>query len=127
VACLLVDANLAPAVAVSLRRAGHDAVHVSEVGMAAAPDIAILQRAVAEQRSIVTFDLDFVHLLAVGGLAQPSLILVRMRSARTADVVARLTAVLVREAAILERSAIVTVDEHKLRVHELPLRRASPG
>ena len=65
---------------------GHDAVHVSEVDMAAAPDIAILQHAIAEQRSIVTFDLDFVHLLAVGRLAQPSLILVRMRSAHTADV-----------------------------------------
>jgi hypothetical protein len=40
-------------------------------------------------------------------------------------VIPRLTAALVRETEALERGAIVIVDEHKLRVHGLPIGRAA--
>jgi predicted nuclease of predicted toxin-antitoxin system len=39
----LVDANLSPRLAVSLTEAGHDAVHVADLGMSRATDLGILE------------------------------------------------------------------------------------
>jgi len=43
----LIDNNLSPLLAESLRAAGHDAVHVRDLAMQAAPDLVVLERAQA--------------------------------------------------------------------------------
>ena len=48
----LVDANLSPRIADRLGQAGHDAVHVHEVGLTTADDDAILKWA-SEARAVV--------------------------------------------------------------------------
>ena len=56
---LLVDRNLPPRLAQQLTDAGHDAVHVRDLGIASAPDPQILERAVQESRvARVLLDLD---------------------------------------------------------------------
>ncbi len=45
---LLLDANLSPEIARLLKEAGHDAIHVSEVGLLSAPDPEIMEAAVQE-------------------------------------------------------------------------------
>jgi len=42
---LLLDANLLPGVGRRLKEAGHDAIHVRDVGLLSAPDPEILQAA----------------------------------------------------------------------------------
>ena len=51
--------------------AGHDAVHWVEVGEPNAPDRVILARAHHNRQVILTQDLDFGTLLAVGGWRHP--------------------------------------------------------
>lgn len=58
----LIDAQLPPALCVWLRERGHDAVHVSEIGMIAASDTEIAARAEADDAVLVSKDEDFVTL-----------------------------------------------------------------
>jgi len=57
----LTNENIAASVVAGLRDAGHDVLSVKD-SMSGAPDTAILARAVAESRVLVTFDKDFGEL-----------------------------------------------------------------
>lgn len=56
---LLLDQMLDSDVALSLRAAGHDVIQVSELGLATAPDSAVLDHAVQHGRVLVTLDEHF--------------------------------------------------------------------
>ena len=62
---LLLDENLSPNVAAQLQAEGVDVVHVRERGMLGATDHAVLDRAFAEERILVTMNVaDFEKLAA---------------------------------------------------------------
>jgi predicted nuclease of predicted toxin-antitoxin system len=56
----LVDAQLPPRLAAALRDAGHEAEHVFDIGLVAAPDIEIWRYAERIGATIITKDSDFV-------------------------------------------------------------------
>ena len=119
---LLVDANLSPEVARRLREAGHDTVHVAEVGLLSAPDSVILQAAADQDRILVTADADFGALLALGSLATPSVVLLRsadhMRPTEQGDLLA---ANLPTIAEALREGTIASLARDRLRVRTLPI------
>jgi predicted nuclease of predicted toxin-antitoxin system len=120
---LLIDANLSPRVAAKLREAGHDAVHVADVGLLSASDEAILAHAVASHQVIVSADTDFGELLAVSGAARPSVVLLRSADRLTPYQQAALLADnLPAVAAELDRGAVVSIARGRLRVRQLPVR-----
>jgi predicted nuclease of predicted toxin-antitoxin system len=119
---LLIDNALSPRVAAGLREAGHDAIHVRDYDMARARDPLILQRAAEESRILVTSDTDFGALLALGRLDHPSVILLRVPSSRTTeDKLALLLAHLPSIEPVFVDECIVVIEEHRLRVHRLPI------
>lgn len=120
---LLVDQNLAQRVAVGLREAGHDAVHVAERGMQRAEDVAILELASAEGRVIVSEDTDFGALLAESGAIAPSFVLLRGSEPVTPDgQVAVLVANLPALEGELAEGAIVVFARGRIRIRPLPVR-----
>ena len=120
---LLVDQNLPPRLASLLVDAGHDAVHVRDLGLASAPDPDILDRAAAEGRIIISADTDFGALLAHRRATRPSVILVREIVGLTPeDMAERLTAQLPALAPHLSSGAILALTAGGARVRDLPLR-----
>lgn len=73
----LVDAQLPPALAIWLREAGHEAVHVEEVGRREADDGVIWDYAVQSGAIIVTKDEDFAARSAQAAIA-PKIVWLRV-------------------------------------------------
>lgn len=117
----LVDQPVSPRVAEALRNAGHDALHVRELNMAAAPDIAIMERARQEARIVITQDQDFGTLLAASHSATPSVIRLRLRDARAESHTRVILDNLPLFEASLNSGALVVISETTIRVRRLPI------
>ena len=118
----LIDNALSPIVGEELHRAGQDAVHVREIGMAAATDADIFDRAAQDDRIVVSADTDFGTLLALRKAKTPSVILFRHGSQhRPSDQAALLEANLPQLADALQAGSIVVIQPDRIRVRALPL------
>lgn len=104
-----------------LRQQGHEAVHLREEGLQRLTDDQILLKARSESRTVLTMDLDFGYLLAVGGQELPSVILFRLSDERSQVVNARLAEVLARCANDVQAGAIISVGDTAIRVRRLPI------
>ncbi len=114
---------MAPRFAKLLTQAGHDAIAVRDLGLADASDDEILDRAIAEKRTIVSHDTDFGTLLAFRNISSPSFVLIRSSDSMTPDEQAEL--VLGNLALIeddLTEGAIAVFARGRLRSRRLPLR-----
>src|SRR5919201_2817079 len=85
----LIDNALSPALAALLQQAGHNAIHVRDLGLQHADDEVIFDRAAAEHRIVVSADADFGTLLAVRSSRQPSVIQFRGGGSRKPGAPAR--------------------------------------
>ncbi|WP_026875367.1 DUF5615 family PIN-like protein [Jiangella gansuensis] len=103
---------------------GHDAVHVSEIGLASTDDSIIVARAAADDRTVVSCDHDFVQLLYASGGTKPSLLLTRKVDTLTSTELAELVlAALSRELMdFLDAGVIATLTPDRVRVRPSPLR-----
>lgn len=120
----LVDANLSPVVAAALRDAGHDSVHVIDRGLFTADDDRILDEAAHDDRVILTADADFGALLAIGGLAKPSVML--LRSSDHLDPPEQAALILANLPQLeddLDAGAIASISRSWVRVRNLPVER----
>jgi predicted nuclease of predicted toxin-antitoxin system len=104
-----------------LRAAGHDAVHLRDEGLKRLSNGDIFQKGFAEQRIVMTFDLDFGEILAGSAGQVVSVVLFRLHDTRTNHVIERLQNVLDQSSAELLAGAIVVVEESRHRVRKLPI------
>ena len=124
----LLDENVSYRVCPPLKTAGHDAVHVGEIGLTSTDDQVILDRARSQDRVLISGDHDFVQLLFSSGDIRPSLILVREVDALPSAALAELllAALPGQLTELLLAGAIATLTPDRVRVRPLPL-RPGPG
>jgi predicted nuclease of predicted toxin-antitoxin system len=119
---LLVDNALSPVVARLLIDAGHDAVHVRDLGLAGADDGILFARATEDDRIVVSADTDFGTILALRALRKPSFVLWRRATPRRPEQQAPIIASVLEDAREpLESGAIVVIDANRIRIRKLPI------
>ena len=117
----LVDNAVSPALARGLAAQGFDAIHVRDLGMAAAPDDEIFDLAAQQDRIIISADTDFGTLLAFRISAKPSFILFRQTDKRPTTQLRTLVANLSQLENDLLNGCIVVFDDRRIRIRALPI------
>ncbi len=118
----LIDNNLSPLLAEGLKAAGHDAAHLRDLGMQAASDPAVLQRAQLDERVLVSADTDFGGLLSRSRATGPSVLLIRrLAGRRAAEQSAIILANLDQVAEDLTAGAVVVIGDDWIRIRRLPM------
>jgi predicted nuclease of predicted toxin-antitoxin system len=116
----LADENIPGRLVEALRLAGHD-VAWARLDCAGADDRAVLVKAVAEQRIVVTFDKDFGELAARSGLSAPSgVILIRLSLARPADTIRRIATLIDARPDWAGHVAVIEPGRLRLRLLDSP-------
>ena len=116
----LADMGISLSTVRALRDADHDAVHLHERGLQQLADDAVMDLARREARVVLTFDLDFGDLLALGLLDSPSVVIFRLSDETPASVNPKLAEVLERCEAALAGGAVVVIEDTRYRVRALP-------
>jgi predicted nuclease of predicted toxin-antitoxin system len=113
--------NLSPRTVEALQRQGWDIVRVSDLLPVTASDEEILELAQREGRVIVTQDLDFSALLALGDYSRPSLITLRLSFTDPETVTCRLLDVVPGIEHRLREGLAVTIEDVSVRARRLPI------
>ena len=117
----LADAGVSPKTVEFLKQLGHEAVHVRTLGLQRAPDAELVERARADASVVLTFDLDFGEILALGILDKPSVIIFRLADERADSVNQSLSIVLAERLAELQSGVLILVEDTRYRVRKLPI------
>ncbi len=118
----LADVGVSLTTVKALRQEGHDAVHLREQGLQRLPDEEILGKARQENRIILTFDLDFADLLALGMAQSPSVMIFRLSNETPASVIPRMLSVIQERRKELEEGAIIMIEDSRYRLRRLPVK-----
>ena len=117
----LADMNISPQTVNALAAEGMDIIRVPNLLPANASDESILSLARQQERVVITQDMDFSALLALGGHDQPSLVTLRLLNTNPEVVSQRLRQVLPQTEAALRAGCAVTIEDHTVRVRQLPI------
>src|SRR5712691_6709169 len=90
----LSDAGISSNTVEFLQQLGHDATHVRALGLQRAPDARVVDLARTDGSIVLSFDLDFGDILALGVMDKPSAIIFRLADEHADSVNARLKTVL---------------------------------
>jgi predicted nuclease of predicted toxin-antitoxin system len=113
--------NLSPSTVADLNSDGIDIVRVSSLLPVTASDREILDLARCEGQTVITQDIDFSALLALGGYNRPSLITLRLLDTEPDLVTRRLREVLPCIEVALCEGIAVTIDDSNVRIRQLPI------
>jgi predicted nuclease of predicted toxin-antitoxin system len=115
------DVHISPLTVAALKLHGYDILRSTDLLPATAADIDILELARVEGRIIITQDLDFSMLIAVGKYNQPSLVTLRLSSAKPDVITQRLLEVLPQLEEELTQGSALTIDDNSVRIRKLPI------
>jgi len=117
---LLIDMNISPDLVDIFAEDGWQVLHWSMVGDPCADDATIMKWANDNGYVVFTHDLDFGALLATTHAQGPSVIQIRTQDILSQIFRSKMIKVLRKYEPILEKGALIVIDESKSRVRILP-------
>ena len=118
---LLLDQGLPRSTVEKLKQVNIESIHVGDIGMAAATDLEIIQKASIESLIVITLDSDFHTILASSGEKKPSVIRIRMEGLKANRLASLITSVIESVSDELNNGVAISVTEKGIRVRKLPL------
>jgi predicted nuclease of predicted toxin-antitoxin system len=112
----LLDENLSPLHARTLRALGHDAVSVVDLGLSGADDPVVRDMAIQQERILVTLDADFANVLRFPSGRHSGGCGFRIHPATEEAIDAALRLAIPRLAQMSLAGKLVVVDERKIRI-----------
>jgi predicted nuclease of predicted toxin-antitoxin system len=112
----LLDENLSPRHAETVRSWGYDALSVVESGLRGADDSIVRQAAIAGGRILITLDGDFGNVLRFPPSATPGVIRLRLHPPTEEAINAALRFAILRLTGMHLTGKLVVVDERKIRI-----------
>ena len=119
---ILADVHISPRTVQRLNELGHDAIRANTIMAHNAADRTIVAQAVADERVVLTQDLDFSDIIALSGATQPSLITLRLSDSRVENVNRVLESVLPDLETVVAIGIAATVEDIRVRIRQLPVR-----
>lgn len=113
--------GISPETGLFLKKLGHDAVHLMDEDMDRATDAEIMEKALKEERIILTHDLDFGRMLSFSGDRGPSVVTFRLTNMRPENVNQFCKTIIDRFSDAMAEGAILSVGDRKVRSHPLPI------
>ncbi|MCD4790293.1 MAG: DUF5615 family PIN-like protein [Bacteroidales bacterium] len=119
----LIDNAISPKVSEGLNKLGHNSIHVRDIGFQHANDQEIFEKALEEDRVIISADTDFGFLLSKWNNNKPSVIIFRKGSERDPfKQIELLNANLKDELLIsLKTGSIIIIETTRVRTRTLPI------
>ena len=118
---ILIDMNLSPDWVEELAKHGIESVHWTLIGDFDAPDKVLIDYAKENDYVVFTHDLDFGTALALTRAEKPSVIQVRTQDVTVSHLKNMVINTLMEHTVLLEKGALIVIDEQKKRVRILPL------
>lgn len=113
--------DASPATVIHLKQEGWDIIRVSDKIDPASSDEQIMVYARRHVYTIITFDLDFSKIPALGGHKTPSIINMRLQTTQPTYVANRLIEVISPIEDGLVKGAVISVDEFSIRSKRLSI------
>ena len=119
----LIDNAISQTVSEELKKLGHDSVHVREIGLQHADDKKIFEKALEEDRVIISADTDFGFLLSKWNKNKPSVILFRKGSERKPFKQIELLKANLQDELLksIETGSIIIIETNRIRIRTLPI------
>jgi predicted nuclease of predicted toxin-antitoxin system len=117
----LLDENLPAYYCELFQSLGFECTHVTHHRLTNTPDEVIRQFARQEDFVIVTFDLDFSRLTALDNVIKPSVLTFRTSKMSLDFLRSFLQIHLLELVSFLEKGALVTVNDRKIKIKQLPM------
>jgi predicted nuclease of predicted toxin-antitoxin system len=117
----LLDMGISARVTTWLKENGYDAIHLTDEALHTLSDIAIIEKAIQEDRIILTADMDFGHLLATNKSYIVSVIQFRVTNFKADNIIDKLTLVFEKITIDLETQFLITVEDNRIRYRTLPI------
>jgi len=109
-------------VALWLTSVEYDAIHLSNIGLHRLTDNLIIEKAITEDRIILTADMDFGQILAFTKTTSVSVIQFRLFDLSPENITSKLKIVFDKFSTQLNAgNVIITIQENKIRFKKLPI------